>query len=57
MLIFFKIVEGEIYEEDYGMITFLSCLGPVMSIILIMFGIGYLLVKVPYWILFGRDNK
>lgn len=56
MLIFHKIIDGEICDSDYNLILWLSLGGPVLSIILIIVGIIYLLIKIPYWIIFGKDD-
>ena len=57
MLIFYKIVEGEVPEWEYKTILGISFFGPILSTILIVWGIGYLLVKIPYRLLYGKENK
>lgn len=57
MLIFHKVIHEEIHEWDYKTIFGISFAGPILSVILIVWGIGYLLIMIPYKLLFRKENK
>ena len=52
----YKVFDGKINEWEWKNVYGFSCFGPLLTIILIMFGIGYLLMKIPYWLIFGKEK-
>ena len=52
----FKIIEGEIQDFEYSTIFWLSLFGPIFTAFMIIIGIIYLLITIPYKIIFGRDK-
>ena len=56
MLIFHKVTHEEIEEWDYKPILGISFAGPILSVIFIVLGIGYLLIMIPYKLLFGKGE-
>lgn len=59
MLIFYRIVEGEVTEDEYKTIFGISFFGPLLTGILIIWGLGYLLITIPYRLIFwkGKDDE
>ncbi len=57
MLIFHKVIHEEIEGWDYKTILGISFAGPILSVILIVLGIGYLLIMIPYKLLFRKGEK
>ena len=58
MLITFKILKMDIFDcSEYNLFWAGMLGGPVATCIVTFIGIMYLLVIIPYRILFGKDNK
>ena len=55
-LIFLKVTQGEIHELEYCDVAGMSLCGPLLTIVVVGYGIIYLLAIIPYKILFPKKK-
>ena len=55
-LIFLKVVQGKIHEWEYKDVLAMSLFGPIFTIVVLGYGLLYLMIAIPYKLIFPNKK-